>query len=112
LWEECRLRVFESRVFRRIFWPKRDEVTGNKKKLHNEELKDLHSSTNIIWVIKLRRMGWAGHVTRVGIGEVHTEFWWTNLRERGYLEDPGLDGRLILKMAIQEVTCRAGTGFL
>jgi hypothetical protein len=41
-----------------------------------------------------------------------TEFWWANLRERGYLEDPGLDGRLILKMAIQEVTCGAGTGFL
>jgi hypothetical protein len=50
--EECRLRVFESRVLRRIFEPKRDEVTGEWRKLHNEELYALYSSPNIIWVIK------------------------------------------------------------
>ena len=56
--EERRLRVFEKRVFRRIFGPKTDEVTGECRKLH-EELNDLYSSPNIVWVIKTRRMGWA-----------------------------------------------------
>jgi hypothetical protein len=58
--------VFENRVLRRIFGPKRDEVTGEWRKLHNEELNDLYCSLSIVWVIKSRRMGWAGHVARVG----------------------------------------------
>jgi hypothetical protein len=61
--EECRLRVFECRVLRRIFEPKRDEVTGEWRKLHNEEHNDLYSSPNIVRVIKSRRMRRAGHVT-------------------------------------------------
>jgi hypothetical protein len=56
------LRVFENRVLRGIFGPKRDEVTGGWRKLHNEELHDLYSSLNIIRMIKSRRMRWAGHV--------------------------------------------------
>jgi hypothetical protein len=64
--EEQRLRVFENRVLRRIFGPKRDEVTGDWRRLHNEELNDLYSSPNIIRVIKSRRMRWAGHVARMG----------------------------------------------
>jgi hypothetical protein len=60
--EERRLRVFENRVLRRIFGPKRDEVTGEWRRLHNEELIDLYSSPNIVRVIKSRRMRWAGHV--------------------------------------------------
>jgi hypothetical protein len=64
--EERRLRVFENRVLRRIFGPKRDEVTGGWRKLHNEELYDLYSSPNIVRVIKPRRMRWAGHVARMG----------------------------------------------
>jgi len=60
------LRVFEIRVLGRIFGPKRDEVTGKWRKLLNEELNDLYSSPNIIRVIKSTRMGWAGHVVRVG----------------------------------------------
>jgi len=62
---ERRLRVFENRVLRRIFGPKRNEVTGEWRKLHNEELNDLYCSPNIIRVIKLRRMRWTGHVARM-----------------------------------------------
>jgi hypothetical protein len=64
--EEHRLRVFENRVLRRIFGPKRDEVTGEWRRLHNEELNDLYSSPNIFRVIKSRRMRWAGHVPHMG----------------------------------------------
>ena len=60
------MRVLENRVPRRIFVPKRDGVTGEWRKLHNEELYDLYCSPNIFRVIKSRRMGWAGHVTRMG----------------------------------------------
>jgi len=66
--EERRLRVFENRVLRRIFGPKRDEVTGERRKLHNEELNNLYCSPNIVRVIKLRRMRWAGYVARMGEG--------------------------------------------
>jgi len=62
LGENCRLRVFENRVLRRMVRPKRDEVTGGWKKLHNEELDDLYCSPNIIEVIKSRRLGLVGHV--------------------------------------------------
>jgi hypothetical protein len=64
--EEHRLRVFESRVLRRIFGPKRDEVTGEWRKLHNEELRDLYSSPSIIRTRKSRRMRWADHVAQMG----------------------------------------------
>jgi hypothetical protein len=63
---EHRLRVFENRVLRRIFGPKRDEVTGDWRKLHNEELHNLYSSQNIIRMIQSRRTTWAGHVARMG----------------------------------------------
>jgi hypothetical protein len=65
--EEHRLRVFENRVLRRIFGPKRDDVTGDWRKLHNEELHNLYSSPNIIRMIKSRRMRWAGHLARMGV---------------------------------------------
>ena len=64
--EERKLRVFENMVWRRIFGPRRDEVTGEWRRLHNEELNDLYSSPNIVRVIKSRRMRWAGHVARMG----------------------------------------------
>src|SRR5215469_13114309 len=66
--EERRLRVFENRVLRRVFGPKRGEVTGEWRKLHNEEFGDLFSLPNIVRVVKSRRMRWAGHVARMGEG--------------------------------------------
>jgi hypothetical protein len=57
--------VFENKVLRRIFGPKRDDVTGEWRKLHNEELHDLYCSPSIIRIIKSRRMSWAGHVTQM-----------------------------------------------
>jgi hypothetical protein len=89
--------VFENRVLRRIFGPKRDEVTGEWRKLHNEELNDLYSSPNTVGVIKSRRVRWTGHVAR--------------MEERRYLymvlvgkhlgkkhfKDPGVHGRIILR---------------
>jgi hypothetical protein len=64
--EERRLRVFENRVLRRIFGPTRNEVAGELRRLHNEELIDLYCSPNIVRVIKSRRMRWAGHLARKG----------------------------------------------
>jgi hypothetical protein len=64
--EEHRLKVFEYRVLRRVFGPKRDEVTGEWRELHNEELNDLFSLPNIVRMVKSRRMRWAGHVARMG----------------------------------------------
>jgi hypothetical protein len=66
--EERGLRVFENRVLRRVFGPRRDEVTGEWRKLHNEELNDLYSLPNIVRVVKSRRIRWAGHVARMGEG--------------------------------------------
>jgi hypothetical protein len=66
LTEERRLRVFENRVLRRLFGPKRNEVTGEWKKLHNENLNDLYSLPNIVLIVKSRRMRWVGHVARIG----------------------------------------------
>ena len=72
--EERRLRVFDNRVLRRVFGPKKNEVTGEWRKLHNEELRDLYSLPNIVRVVKSRRMRWAGHVARMGRGEGCTGF--------------------------------------
>jgi hypothetical protein len=68
--------VFENRVLRGIFGPKRDEVTGEWMKLHNEELHDLYSSPSIIRIMKLRRMSWAGHVARMGRRGTCIDYWW------------------------------------
>jgi len=71
-------------VLRRIFGRKRGGVTGEWRKLHNEELNDLYSSPNNIWMIKSRIMGWSGYVARMGRGEVCRGFWWGNRRDRDH----------------------------
>jgi hypothetical protein len=91
--EEHRLRVFENRVLR-IFGPKRDEVTGEWRKLHSEELNTLYSSPDIIRQIKSRRMRWAGHVHAWERREQCTRFWWGSPKERDHLEDQGIGGRM------------------
>jgi hypothetical protein len=69
---------------RRIFEPKRDEVTGSWRKLHNEELHNLYSSPSIIRMIKSRRMMWAGHVARWGRRGMRIGYWWENQKERDH----------------------------
>jgi hypothetical protein len=76
--------VFENRVLRRIFGPKRDDVTGEWRKLHNEELRDFYSSPSIIRIIRLRRMRWEDHVARMGRRGTLIDNWWESQRERGH----------------------------
>jgi hypothetical protein len=67
--------MFENRVLMRIFGPKRDEVTGEWRKLRNEELRDLYSSSSIIRIIKSERMRWAGHIARMGRRGTLIDYW-------------------------------------
>jgi hypothetical protein len=86
--EERRLRLYENRVLRRIFGPKRDGVTGEWKELHNEELNDLYSSPNIVRVMKSRRMRWAEYLAHVGERRDVYRVLVGKPRERDHLEDP------------------------
>jgi hypothetical protein len=107
------------RVLRRMHGSKRDQITGEWRRIHNGELNDFYSSPNIVRVIKSRRMRLEGHVARMGerrggcIGS-----WWGNRRERDHSEDATVDGRIILKWIFKEAGCggvdyiglRIGTG--
>ena len=86
------MRVFENRVLRRIYGPKRGEVTGEWRKLHNEELNDLYSLPNIVRMIKSRRMRWAGNVARMGDRRSAYRVLEGNLRERDISEDLDVEG--------------------
>ena len=96
-------RLFENRVLRRIFGPKRDGVTGKWRKLHNEELNDLYSSPNFVRVIKSRRMRWAGHVARMEEGRVvHKVLVWKHEGKRP-LGRPRRRWEDSIKMDLEEV---------
>ena len=110
--EERRLRVFENRVMRRVFGPKRDKVTEEWKKLHNEELNVPYSSPNIVQVIKSKRMRWAGHVAHTGRGEACVGAWWGNLRERDHLEGASVNGRIILRCTFRKWDVGAWMGLI
>ena len=100
--EERRLRVFENNVLRRILGPKRDEITGEWRKLNNEELNVLYSSPSIVRVKKSIRMRWAGYVARMGEGRGVYRVLVGKPGERDHWGDPGVDGRIILRY-LQEV---------
>ena len=95
--EERRLRVFENRVLRRVFGHKRDEVTGEWKKLHNEDLSDLYSLPNIVRVVKSRRMRWAGHVARMEEGRGVHRVLVGKPEGKDHWGEPDADGRIILR---------------
>jgi hypothetical protein len=118
--EEHRLRVFENGVLRKIFGPKREKY-GSWRKFHNDELHSLYTSPNIVRAIKSRRMRWAGHVARMGRGEVFTGFfgrpevkiplgrprrrWEDNIKMD--LRDIGIDGANWIRLAQGRVQWRA-----
>jgi hypothetical protein len=94
--EEHRLGVFDKRVLREIFGPKKGEVTGEWRILHNQDLCDLYISPNVIRVISSRTMRWAGHVAcMVDRIVAYSILGWGDVRERHHLEDLGVDGKVI-----------------
>jgi hypothetical protein len=93
--------VFEIRVLRRIFGPKRDEETGGWRKPHNKELYNLYSSPSTIRMIKSRRMRWVGHAARMGRKEIRIGYWWERQKERDHWEDQDVGGWTILKWILQ-----------
>jgi len=87
--DERRLSVFENRLLRRIFGPKRDEVTGERRKRHNEEIYELHSAPRTLRVTKSRKMSWLGHVARMGERIGTNRVLMEKLEDRNHFKDPG-----------------------
>ena len=109
--EERRLRVFENRVLRRVFGPKREEVTGERRKLHNEELSDLYALPNIMRVVKSRRMRWVGHVARMAEGRGVHRVLVGKSEGRDHWGDPDVDERIILRWIFRKLEGVVGTGW-
>ena len=99
------MKVFENMVLRRIFGPRRDEVTGKWRRLHNEELNDLYSSLNIVRMIKSRRRRWAGHVARMGEERRVYRVLVGKLKGRGPLGRPRRRWVDNIRTDLQEVGC-------
>jgi hypothetical protein len=95
--------VFEDRVLRGIFGPKRDEVTGDWRKLHKEGLLNLYKSPSIIRMIKSMRMRWTGHVARMGRRGIHIRYWWENQKEIDHWEDEDVGGWIILNWILDRM---------
>jgi hypothetical protein len=104
--------VIENRVLKRIFGPKRDEVTGEWRKLHNEELNGLYTLPNIVRVIKSRRMRWVGHVARMGEGRVVYRFFVGKPEGKRPLGRPRHRWEDNIRMDLQDVGVRTGLGWL
>jgi hypothetical protein len=109
--EEHRLRVFENRVLRGMFGPKRDEVKGERRKLHSGELHNLYPSPDIIRQIKSRRMRWPGRVARKGEGRNVYRVWWERSKGKGHLEDQGVDGSMGSKWILRRLVGGGWSGF-
>jgi hypothetical protein len=93
--------VFENRVLRKIFGPKRDEMAEGWRKLHNEEFHNLYSLPSIITMIKSRRMRWAGHVARMWRRGMDIEYRWESQNEKNNMEDQDVGGWIILKWILE-----------
>ena len=105
------MRVFENMVLREIFGPKSVGVTGEWRRLHSEKLYDLYSSPNIVRLIMERRMRWEGHVARMGGEERCIQgLGKGDVRERDHVEDPGVDGRIILRWIFRRWDVGVWTG--
>jgi len=109
--EERRLRVFENRVLRRVFGSKRDEVTGEWRKLHNEELNDLYFLPNTMRVVKSRRMRWAEHVAHMGEDKGVHKVLVEKPEGKRPLGDQDVDGRIILRWIFRKLEGVVGTGW-
>jgi hypothetical protein len=109
--EEHRLRVYENRVLRRIFVPKRDGVRGEWRKLHNDEINSLYSSPNTVRVIKSRRMRWAGHVACMEEGRGVHKVLVGKPEGKRPLVDQDVDGRIILRWIFRKWEGVVGTGW-
>jgi len=109
---EHKLRVFEYRVLRKIFGHKRDEVTGECRKLYELELNDLYSSPGIFSGDQIKKNEISVACSMHGGGEVYTGFWWGNLRESDLLEYPGVGGGIILKWIFRKWSVGVWTGLI
>ena len=98
-------------MLRRVFGPKRDDVIGEWRKLHNEELSDRYSLPNIVRMVKWRRIRWAGHVARMGEGRGVHRVLVVNLREIDHWGDPDVDGRIILRWIFRKFERIVVTGW-
>jgi len=102
--EERKLRVFDDRVLRGMFGAKRDEVTGDWRKLHNEKVNDLYCEPKYYSCGQIEEMSWTG--------SIYGEFWWGNLRERDHLLYPDVDVKIILRWIFRKLDVVASSGLI